>query len=377
MDETRVLHVFGRMEPGGAEKRTLEVMRHLRPEGFVCDVVSLSGLPGSLDGQVEALGGRVHLLGRRGGWRGRFRALLRERRYQVVHSHVHFFSGVILREAASVGVPVRIAHIRGIDDGKGEGFLRRCYRWWMRRLIRQHATNILAVSRAALACARLPADDSRAAVLYNGLDLDLFARPVDRVAVRAGLGVPASAQVVVNVANFTPPKNHGFMLKVFAEFARRSGDVHLVLVGRGGTLQEQEARAVIAGSGIADRIHVVGTRADVPDVLRVADAFLFASRYEGLPGALLEACAAGLPCLASDIDPCREVAERLPQVTCLSLKRPLTEWTAALERCVLQGRDDDAGRCQRRLADAGFDVTQAAAAIRRIWRPTSGVTVPP
>lgn len=377
MDETRVLHVFGRMQPGGAEKRTLEIMHHLRPDGFICDVLALSGLPGSLDGEVEALGGTVHLLPRRRGWRGRLRALLHERRYQVVHSHVHFFSGVLLQEAAAAGVPVRIAHIRGIDDGKGEGLWRRLYRWWMRRLIDRYATRILAVSRAALTCARLPTDDARATVLYNGLDLGLFTCAIDRAAVRARIGLPAQARVVMNVANFTPPKNHLFMLRVFAAFARDHVEAHLVFIGRGGTPQEQEALAFIAQSGLASRIHVLGSRDDVPELLRVADVFLFASRYEGLPGALLEACAVGLPCLASAIEPCREVAERLPQVVCLGLERPLEEWTAGLAHCVTIGRDDDGERCRQRLALAGFDVTQAAAAIRLLWRPArAGVPSP-
>ena len=95
----RVLHVLGRMVRGGAELRTLEVIRQLASQGIICDVLALSGLPGELDSEVAHCGGRVILLARHWGWQRRLCRVLRLGNYSAVHSHVHHFSGWILRVA--------------------------------------------------------------------------------------------------------------------------------------------------------------------------------------------------------------------------------------------------------------------------------------
>lgn len=364
----RVLHVFGRMQRGGAEMRTIEVTRSLRPLGFICDVVALSGLAGELDVEVEALGGRVHLCRRTFGWRRRLCRILRSGGYAVVHSHVHLYSGVLLREAARCGIPIRIAHFRSSGDGMGDNVLRRCYRWWMTRLIDRHATAILSVSRSALTAAWPRPSDVRCQVIYSGLDLSVFSRAIDVMALRERIGVPATgSHVVMHVGNFTPPKNHAFLLRVFAELSRLDRSSCLVLVGRGGTPEEQQAQVLIKQLGIQDRVKILGVRDDVPDLLRCADVFLFPSVREGMPGALLEACAAGLPCVTSDIPSCREVAERVPGVDCVGLDQPLSVWVERLKHALASGRASDPQAGSRHLIQGGFDLDTATEALRRAW----------
>ena len=72
--------------------------------------------------------------------------------------------------------------------------------------------------------------------------------------------------------------------------------------------------------GVLDRVRFSGERQDIPRLLKGADLFLFPSLWEGLPGALLEACAAGTPVLASDIAANREVAEVFPGIRLLGLE---------------------------------------------------------
>lgn len=365
---TRVLHVFGRMQRGGAEVRTLEVMRCLRPQGFICDVVALSGLPGELDQEVEALGGKVHLCRRSFGWRRRFRQILRSGGYTVVHSHVHLYSGVLLREAARCGVPIRVAHFRSTGDGMGNSVMRRCYRWWMTRLIDRHATAILSVSRSALAEAWPRADDPRCQVVYNGLDLSVFSRALDTEALRAKIGVALPhGKVVMHVGNFTQPKNHGFTLRIFAELAKDDPSLQLILIGRGGSPEEQQAHSLIDRLHLGGRVKLLGVRDDVPDLLRCADVFLFPSLREGLPGALLEACAAGLPCVASDIPPCREVADQIPGVDCVGLDQAVSVWAKHVRQALSRGHAADPRMGGERLIRGGFDLNTATEALRRVW----------
>lgn len=365
---TRVLHVFGRMQRGGAEVRTLEVMRSLRPLGFICDVVALSGLGGELDVEVEALGGHVHPCRRTFGWRRRLRRILRSGGYTALHSHVHLYSGVLLREATRCGIPIRIAHFRSTGDGMGNNLVRRCYRWLMTRLIDRHATAILSVSRSALMEAWPRANDPRCQVIYNGLDLRIFSRELNVSALRADIGVPVGAgKVVMHVGNFTPPKNHSFLLRVFAALAKKDPSLHLILVGRGGTIEERQTRALIEQFSLGGRVKLLGVRDDVPDLLRCADVFLFPSVREGLPGALLEACAAGLPCVVSDIPPCREVAERIAGVDCVGLDQPEAVWVERVLRALVDERVPDPQVGLERLISGGFDLDTATHAFRRVW----------
>lgn len=369
MTEIKVLHIFGAMNRGGAEMRALEVMRLLRPEGFICDVLALSGNPGELDPEVEMLGGHVHLLRRSWGWKVRLRQLIRNGGYDVVHSHVHFYSGAILREAAREGVRVRIVHFHSVGDGMGNAIGRQIYRWWMSRLIDHNATSILGVSQSALAQSWPRSGDSRAEVVYNGLDVARFFLVTDVAELRnkfAVMGAFAN-KVIVHVGNFTPPKNHQFLVRIFAELAQLRSDVHLVLVGHGSSAEEVQARALVVQFSLEEKVSFLGVRSDVPEILSMADLFLFPSTREGLPGALLEACASGLPCVVSDIPPCREIAERIPGVTCMGLDRPISEWAAQLLRSLESPADRNPAVCQERLRRGGFDLESSAAAFRRIW----------
>src|SRR5512147_139747 len=95
-DTLRVLHVFGQLLRGGAELRTVELAESFGGVHVRSDFLVLSGLDGSLDERVRAAGGDVIKCRLDAGFPIRFYRLLRRRRYDVVHSHVHFFSGVTL-----------------------------------------------------------------------------------------------------------------------------------------------------------------------------------------------------------------------------------------------------------------------------------------
>src|SRR5207244_3933921 len=120
----------------------------------------------------HALGGQVHYVPLGAAFPARFRRLLRERGYDVVQSHVHYFSGLILRLAADERIPVRITHFRNTDDGRRSTLPRVAYRLLNRFWINRYSTHILAVSRGAMSAAwPWHERDPRCRVLYNGLDL--------------------------------------------------------------------------------------------------------------------------------------------------------------------------------------------------------------
>jgi glycosyltransferase involved in cell wall biosynthesis len=282
----------------------LNVLRHIDRDQFQFDFCTFGPRPGLHAGEAEKLGSKVVPCPKGSNpWKfhSRFRRILREGRYDVVHSHVHLFSGAILRWAYAEGVPVRIAHSHTSQDDKASTLARRFYRRAMKSWIDRYATQGLAASR--LAAAQLFGEDwrrdRRIQVVHCGIDLRPFEEPVAREEVRAELGIPPDATVVGHVGRFVPAKNHRFFLEIASEISRRRPDIHFLLVGDGPLRPDIEARA--AAMGFNGNMHFAGNRNDVPRLMRGGmNVFVFPSLWEGLPMTLIEAQAAGLPCVVSD-----------------------------------------------------------------------------
>ena len=324
----KILHIFGRMQRGGAEMRTLDLMRHIDRTRYQFHFCALSGLPGELDNEVSQLGGQVHLLALDHRFPHRFRQLLREQHYAVVQAHVHFFSGYILRLAAKENVPVRITHFRITDDGQGNSIRRRMQRRVMRDWIDVHSTHILAVSQGAMV---IPwgskwCQDQRCQVIYNGFDVEEHLATVDRESVHQEFSLPTTSRLFIHVGRMDEQKNHKRLINIFAEIAKEDPAAYLLLVGRGGNDIERFVRARATECSIVDRVIFTGVRSDVRRLLGAADIMLFPSLREGLPGAVLEAAAVGTPVLASDVPGVVEIAQHLPFVRYLPLHASDQEW---------------------------------------------------
>ena len=315
--------------------RTIEIMRRIDARDFRLEFCSLSGQPGELDPEIERLGGRVHLLRLDPSFPRRFRQLIRRRGYDLVHSHVYFSSGLMLLLAASQGVPHRIAHFRNTTDGGGSGLLRRARQSVFRRLIDRYATNIVAVGTGALeeAWSRFWYRDPRCHVLHNGLDLTPFSALADREAaartVRQELGLAPESRLIIHVGRPAKQKNHERVVDLFSLLRSRLPEARLLLVG--GPRSELEARLGprLAARKLGDEVIFTGTRVDVPRLLRAADLLLFPSLWEGIPGVVLEACAAGIPTLASALPGVKEIAADFPRVCPVELAEGDPRWVAA------------------------------------------------
>jgi glycosyltransferase involved in cell wall biosynthesis len=362
---TRVLHVFGSLQRGGAEMRTLEVLRRLDPQRFSFAMVALSGQRGELADQAEADGFVVEPCVLGAGFAARFTALLRRLEVEVLHSHVHYASGYLLWLAKRAGVRQRIAHFRNTSDGQGRGVRRRVQRAVMRRLLDRYATDILAVSEGTMAeawCADWPADQ-RCRVILNGLDTSPFAAAAAPVDVRREFAWSATSSIYINVASFQPAKNQLRVVDVFHQIARRQDGARLLLVGREVNGYQAKVREAVERRGLAANVTFAGERADVPRLLKASDVLLFPSKWEGLPGVVLESCAAGLPVVASDIPGVREIGRHFPAVRRLSLTESDGVWAQhAIEAAA-------APRQHRGTAfeDTPFALGRAAASLRAVY----------
>jgi glycosyltransferase involved in cell wall biosynthesis len=135
-------------------------------------------------------------------------------------------------------------------------------------------------------------------LIPNGFDTEVFRPDPGRApAIRAALGLRGDVPVVGMVARFDPMKDHDTLLAA----ARRVVGAHFVLIGKHVTPDNPALAAAIERHGVRDRVHPLGERLDVAECLRALDVHVLSSCGEGLPNAVGEAMATGVPCVVTDV----------------------------------------------------------------------------
>ena len=330
----KVLHIFGIMNRGGAEMRTISLIPHLKQQNIHFDFVALSGQRGVLDESIEQQGSKVHYIKLGLGLIPTLFRLLRSGEYSVIHSHVSLVSGALLLLARIAGIKVRIAHFRNTTDVAHESFLRQIRNRILKRLILTNATKVLGVCQGALDgfWTKKQQEDARFAVIYNGFELPTVNANESfwQETVQAELPRP----IIINVARMDFQKNHIRQVHIIAEYVKRFGAVSMVFVGKETESVKQQMQSLAAGFGISDNLVFLGERSDVMQLLVNADAMLFPSMWEGLPGAVIEAASVGKPVLGSRIPGIEEIASQLSHVVPFPLENDDGEWAEKLHECL-------------------------------------------
>ncbi len=336
---TRVLHVIGRMDRAGAETLLMHVLRNIDREAFQTDIVVHTAEPGAYDDEIRSLGvGVLPCLSpsRPRSYTRNLARIMREHGpYDIVHSHIHHFSGLVLLVAQQAGIPARVVHShRGCGPKSPASLPRRVYLNLARRLIDRYATAGVAVSASAAEDLFGSGweSDPRWRILRLGIDLAPFESPVSSSAVRAELGIPEDAFVIGHVGRLAPEKNHDLLVRIASEVGRIEPKTWLLMVGDG-PLRPDIERSV-AAAGLSDRATFAGVRSDTARLmLGAVDVVVHPSFYEGLPLALVEAQAAGVPCVISDV-----IGPEVDAVSSLVRRLPLSDPPAVWAEAVAAAR---------------------------------------
>jgi glycosyltransferase involved in cell wall biosynthesis len=140
---------------------------------------------------------------------------------------------------------------------------------------------------------------ARVHVVPNGVDTERYPAAADRAGIRSELGLDDDHHVMTMVGTFKRQKGHSVLVDAMRELAPRFPALHVLLVGDGELRAETERLACSAG--LSGRVHFLGSRRDVPAILAASDSFVLPSLWEGLPIALVEAMASGLPIVATEV----------------------------------------------------------------------------
>ena len=299
-DKPVIAHVVLSLKVGGLERVVVDLVKGFRDSNYSCVVCCLE-TRGEFAAEVDALGVPLYVFHKKDeldlNTIFRLARFLREHKVTIVHTHnpgPHIYG---LLAAWLAGVPVRVhtRHGRNFPDDKK--------RVWTNRILSWGTDMIVPVSDdAGLVATNIERiNPKKIHRIWNGIDINLYTPQHDPV---------AGPLVIGTVARLSPEKDQGTMLAAFRHVLEEIPDARLILVGDGPCAMKLHEEA--AKLGMNGHVDFLGQCSNIPEVLKGMSVFTLSSTTEGLSMTLLEAMAAGLPIVATDVGGNRELL-RPPQ----------------------------------------------------------------
>jgi glycosyltransferase involved in cell wall biosynthesis len=344
--------VITELDVGGAERCLTRLVTGISKTRFEPYVFSLWQRPArgedSLVQEIESAGIPVRFLNARSvlqAWNSRntLKRAFQELRVDIVQNFL-FRANVLGTSAArAAGVSGILLGIRVADPS----------RWRMRlenRAARQ-ADRVVCVSDsvAEFAKSHWTCGSEKLTVIANGVDLERY--PAAHPADLNSLGIPAGRRALIAIGRLHRQKGFDWLLQLAPDLLRTLPQHDLLIVGDGeerATLTQQASAA-----RLADRVHFVGHRSDVPALLAASDALLLPSRWEGMPNVLLEAMASQLPVVATRAEGVEQVLGDVATEQTVSFGAS-AEFIEAVSRVVLRGAE--LGEKNRRRVERDFSL---------------------
>jgi len=293
-----VMYVIWALEIGGAEKMVVSLASHLNREIYN-PIVCCLNYKGRLAYKLEEEGISVIELGKRPRFDlsiiPKFIKVMRNNNSDIVHTHL-WTSDFWGRLAAKLaGVPTIISTVHNVDSWKPKMFL------VVDRILSYFTDKIIAVSDTVkyfyINNAKISAGKIK--TIYNGIEVEKFSIEVDKNNKRQELGLDPHNKIIAVIGRLVEQKGHIYFLEYCRKLLDKYSDIQGLIVGDGPLRRKLEERSKILG--ISNRVIFAGIRNDIAEILKVIDILVVPSLYEGLPTIILEAMAAGIPVVATDV----------------------------------------------------------------------------
>ena len=352
-----------RFRLNGITSVILNYYRNIDKSDLQIDFVVPNEIDNEYRNELEGNGSQIYQLPRKNRifeYSIRLYFICRMNRYDIMH--VHGNSSLMIQElipALLANIPIRIAHSHNTT----------CTHLYLHNLLYpifcKSYTHAFACGTEAGNWLFASRDFEE---LKNGIDLKKYNfNPNVREEYRRKIGV--GKQVVIgHVGNFIKQKNHVFLLEIFAQLLKNDSNYLLLLISDGELMEitKQKAKSM----GIFNHVLFLGKSSEVDKYLQAMDIFVLPSLYEGLPVVLVEAQAAGLPCIVSN--QVSSEANLTDSLKFLSIQSSV-EWVLAIQKVREYLKDDNYERIyrskvwQERIKEKGYDIVQSASLLKKLY----------
>jgi len=361
----RVLMLFTILNRGGAETMVMNYLRKIDRSKVIFDFIVHREERGAYEDEIESMECKIF----RFPPITLFNTLSYKKfvsdffnihpEYKIIHGHCSELGYYIYKEAHKRGLKFIAAHAHSEPCGFD---IKTPARNILKRVMRPYLTHYFTCGYGSAKWLFGKKIIEKVIFFPNAIDAQsLVFDPIRRDEIRIS-NKWEQRLVIGNVASFSHPKNHLFLLDIFVEILRREPSALLVLVGSGGDM-ESKVKEKVFKLGLKEYVRFMGSRSDIPDLLQGMDIFIFPSYFEGLGMAQLEAQASGLKVLNSTKIPKDGIV--IPElVNFLSLKQPATEWA---EKALQIAENKNRRKCAQEITDKGFDINKNAEWLQNLY----------
>lgn len=358
----RILHVIGSLNIGGSQTMIMNIYRNIDRRKIQFDFIVDHPEQLYFADEIYKMGGKIYFMPTfkfvnflkvKKMWRDFFN---NHKEYKILHSHVRSYAFLYLPIAKKCGLKT-IIHSHSTSNGKG---ILAGIKNILQYPLRYQANYFFGCSQKAglWLFGKKIVRGSKYYRIPNAIDLEKYKFRGDiREKYKFNLDL-GNGRIFIHVGRLHPAKNHFFLLDIFAEWVKKYPEDVLLIVGEGELRTKIEKK--INELKLEESIKMLGSRDDIPFLLQVADCFLFPSKWEGLPVTVIEAQAAGLPCIIST-----EVTDEVC-ITPLIIKIPINNgiqcWIETMDRLDYKRKD-----VRNNIRQAGFDINTTSNWLRDFY----------
>lgn len=352
-----VLHVFGKLNRGGAESRVMDLYRNMDRTKVQFDFMQHTTRVCDFQPEIEQLGGKVYHVPPFRFWnyfsycKAWKEFIKKHPEIRIVHGHMTSTASIYLPIAHKKGV-FTIAHSRNAGVDKGiKGKLTK----FLRRNLKEKCDRCFACSKLAgeAVFGKEAMEQGNVTIIPNAIDAARFTfDPEVRKQKREELHIQPHEFLIGEVGRFDPQKNQKYAVEILAECRKKNFPAKLILIGEGPLMEN--VRQQVEELRLQEYVIFTGLQKNVVPFYQAMDFFLLPSFYEGLPGVAVEAQASGLRGILSDAITTETAMTSLMEFR--SVQEPARVWADRILACGHYERQN----MLKQMQETGFDVKNLA-----------------
>nr|WP_321152438.1 glycosyltransferase family 1 protein [uncultured Acetatifactor sp.] len=346
----------------GITSMIMNYYRNMDCVGMQIDFLSANEIDMEIEAEMYKRGANVYCIPRKSEPLNYFKKtyeLMKKNQYDIVHVHGNSAMMIIdILPARMAKIPIIIVHSHNTT----------CNHNGMHKLLnpifKYCYTHRFACGQKA---GEWLFQDKPFEIISNGIELRTYKYNV-KIRERYRDSIQAGERVVIGaVGNFNKQKNHEFLLDIYAELVKENEAYMLLLIGEGPILPKMKEKAY--SLGINESVIFLGKTSKVSNYMQAMDIFVLPSIHEGMPLVLVEAQAAGLPCILSDV--VTKEADLTSSIRYVPLAQTI-DWVKAIKAVVedtpKENRERLCIKWQKMIGEAGYDIADDARRLESLYR---------